>query len=135
MTDKDYFELRNKLKESAESLSRAKGKEYANEYAEEFDRLHNFKAIGNLIGVTPETTALVYLAKPILSLASTVKRIEAGERLTDIDGDLTESVKSRIEDIDNYNSLLWALLMERKNTELKNSSHKSLEIKGGTEDD
>jgi len=113
MTDKEYWKLVDELQNSAKELSLAKGKEYANAYSKDFDRLFNFKAIANLLGIAPETTALVYILKPLLSLSSTVKRLEAGEEITEIDGDLTESIKSRIQDVSNYNNLLWALFNER----------------------
>jgi len=60
------------------------------------------------------------MLKAMLSLASTVKRIENGAKLSELGGSLTESVKSRIQDVDNYNTLLWALFNDRLKQEKNN---------------
>jgi len=121
VTDKEYFELRKELQDSASNLSKAKGAEYTNQHtSKDFDRLFNFKIVAKFLGVSPETTALVYMLKAMLSLASTVKRIEKGAKLSELGGRLTESVKSRIQDVDNYNTLLWALFNDRLKQEKNN---------------
>ena len=113
MEFKDYDRLREQFKQETDELAQAKGREYT----DGADRLFNFKIIAEFLRIPPEMVCLVYMVKALLSLTSTTKRLAKGEKIADIGGDLTESVKSRCQDIDNYNMFYWALINERMEEE------------------
>ncbi len=102
MKDKDFKALRDECCSERYELADAKSKEYA----DDFDRLSNFKRLGSMSGATPEQTLLIYMVKHIDSISTFIKKgcVDEG----------TESIIGRIYDSQNYLDLLIGLLKEEK---------------------
>ena len=85
-------------------MSQKKGDEYANDD----DRLMNFKRNAASLGVLPELILMVYAEKHFGSIQHYVKKGCLFE-----DPEMTEPIVGRIYDLQNYMDLLLALLEER----------------------
>ena len=80
------------------------------EYSRDKDKLHNFKAAGQMLGCTPETALIGMKVKHDVSVIDIILDINAG-KLPD-EALLSEKITDSI----NYLVLLEALITERRQT-------------------
>lgn len=111
MTNDDFDRLVEQATKARLEMARKKGREYANENE---CRTFNFEIIAELLGIKPETVAMVYKLKHILSLCTYIKDLEH-----DTLRDLTEPLEGRIDDDQNYSDLLRSIIHDRRNREQK----------------
>jgi len=105
MTNKQFDSMVRETTLVRLKMAEAKGREYANEQE---DRNYNFRIIGSLLGIKPETVAMVYKLKHILSLCTYFKELEH-----DAPRALTEPIEGRIDDDQNYSDLLRGIIRSR----------------------
>lgn len=84
----------------------------ADDYARDYDRLNNFKAVSQQTGVMPEHVLLVWQSKHANAVKDFIEDIKSKEKKR-----TREEWKEKIGDIINYNILLLALLEDEKNIE------------------
>ena len=96
----------NKIIKSRQEKTRATLIKKADEYARG-DRLSNFKQIAHLLGVTPEKALIGLVSKHIVALVDFVNDIDKGIVQP------YDRWDEKIGDINNYNILLEALILER----------------------
>ena len=100
MTHLEFELLVSAARKRQDAILKAKG----NDYAPGEDRLSNFKAISELLGVTPSAVCAIYMFKHILAI---MKLVESGQPGS-------EPATSRFVDAVNYLYLLEATLRERE---------------------
>ena len=100
--------LARRLVQTGKTLE-GKGTEYGSFY----DRLHNFKAAGRILGTSPEKALEGMLAKHLVSVQVIVARAEIGDCAPS-----QAVVDEKIGDCINYFILLEALLTERRESEI-----------------
>jgi len=83
------------------------------EYGSDSDRLHNFKAAGRMLNITPEKALEGMLAKHLVSVQDIVARVENGGNMPS-----QAVIDAKIGDCINYFILLEALLTERRDSEI-----------------
>jgi len=105
MTTEVLIKIIEDLQRGAEEILDDK----AREYTDGKDRLHNFKTIGNMLGIDPAMVAMVYAYKHFSSITSYLRRRETA---TEEPLPLTEPLKGRFQDLLNYTKLLWAIIEE-----------------------
>ena len=103
MTSDAFTALLNRRIESMETTLLKKAGEYANRY----DRLHNFKRAAGILGTTPEEALVGMMVKHLTSIFDIVDRIPDGCLPT------RAMLDEKIGDTINYAVLLEALITER----------------------
>lgn len=104
MTNEVYVNLVEHHTSQRREMSQVKGDEYANDN----DRLMNFKRNAKALGVTPEMILMVYAEKHFSAIQNYVKR-----GCPYNDPKTSEPILGRIYDLQNYMDLLIALLVEK----------------------
>lgn len=103
MTQEEFNLITNKLFGDCNNVLTQGSKEYAGDE----DKLANFKDCAELIGISPEKVAFVYLYKHIAGVAKYVRNQEPQR----------DSIEGRVTDAINYLALLNAILLERPSIE------------------
>jgi hypothetical protein len=104
MTYEDFDKLMGKMVGEELEVGKTKGMEYT-----QGDRLDNFKRIAKETGVSPKLILWVYLKKHLDSIASFIKKENAGQEMK-----LAEPIEGRIMDARVYLALLRGLIGEDK---------------------
>ncbi len=102
----------NVVSQTAELLIK-KGNEYANDY----DRLINFKRNADRLGASPLQVWAIYAFKHIDSIESYIKRLERARSMAQLDTQLSEPIEGRFLDSINYLILGIALIKELRDAE------------------
>ena len=111
MTEKDFGEVFNLfVKLQKEILTRKSG-----EYSRNNDKLHNFKYAGQCLNCTPEKALSGMAVKHNISILDIIDDVEEG-KIPDI-----TFIEEKLVDYGNYIILLYALLVERIQDDIKNS--------------
>lgn len=105
MKYEEFEKVREQLHQERIAVQRAKNKDYSTEE----DCLSNFKEMAKRMGATPEQILAVYLDKHYTAL---LKYIRGGCK-----DDGSEPIVGRIHDAMNYLDMLYALQVERQQTE------------------
>lgn len=109
MTDAEFREQRELDTEARFDHADRK----AQEYARDGNRLANFHAAAEEVGIPPEVDLLTHARKHWRAICTVGRRLNAGESLEEIRADSTEPLESRIHDLQNYLDLLLQMLRER----------------------
>lgn len=102
MTNDEFIDYRNKLDDYCIALLQRKKDEYTGDE----DRLSNFTKAGQLLGLTPISSLIGFMAKQEVSLHDMCIDIEDGKTFPLIQW------REKIGDIRNYLDLLWAMVCE-----------------------
>lgn len=100
MTTERLMELREKLDKICGEILEAKG----NAYICNSDRLSNFKAVSNMLGICPLAVWEVYFLKHLFAVNNYIRDGKEGP----------EGIESNIADLRNYIDLLYAIVNERE---------------------
>ena len=109
MNNTDFSALVEQTQQETIDLLVSKGAEYANN----IDRLANFKRGAALTGITALQVAFVYASKHYDALATFVRKDSAGAAQT-----LSEPIEGRLNDLINYCILMKALIVENAHDDL-----------------
>ena len=120
MTNDAFHQMVEEATKARLDMAMQKGREYANEQE---DRNFNFKIIATLLGIEPETVAMVYKLKHILSMCTYIKDLEQGKPR-----ELVEPIEGRIDDDQNYSDLLRGIIRDRDTGKLRIAALASCEI-------
>lgn len=114
MKTTEFEQLMNQTFEQLKKISASKGVEYARGG----DQLANFKRGSDMVGVEPESVAIVFSAKHWDSILTFVKTLQTnGGKLNIAEKSLSESIDGRILDMIHYLLLLQGLIKERRQME------------------
>lgn len=96
MTAETFNQLVEEIREASIDTLKAKNAKYAPDN----DRLHNFRAGGDILGGTPAQACWGYLTKHLVALRDMVER----NYFLDLD-----DLKEKCQDIINYTVFLWCI--------------------------
>lgn len=101
MDNNDFVHLVKYARERQDKILDVKGNEIA-DYADNNDRLSNFKQVAALLGVDQTTVAGVYLLKHVIAVCHAIRYRELSSK----------PLEGRLDDLINYALLLTACLQE-----------------------
>lgn len=107
MTEKQFQEIRQDFYEERTKILNLKGLEYADDR----DRLGNFRRGFERAGVLPETVCFIYMQKHFDAIATYVRSWQAGH-LSGHRPKMQESIRGRLMDLANYVEFLDALIKD-----------------------
>lgn len=102
MTNKDFYDLMNKIFEEAKVIAKAKGADYTKGSS---DALANFKEGGKALNIAPEKVAWIFMNKHYQAITNYIRTEGQSE---------SEPISERIKDMINYLVLLQGLIVEKK---------------------
>jgi hypothetical protein len=105
MKEERFYELAGKMWVECMEIMRSKGQAYSGKE----DKLGNFKRVAKKLGLSPKQVWYVYFAKHLDALSSYLK----GEYVD------SEPIKGRLQDLINYVLLLWGLIYEEAEIDLR----------------
>ena len=108
MKDKDFDKVLKRRIGLITSVLSVKAKEYVRND----DRLHNFNRGSSMLGVTPESVCIGFMAKHLISILDLVRDVEEGKSVS------MSTWDEKLGDAINYLILLEAIVNERENPEL-----------------
>jgi hypothetical protein len=102
MTNKEFYELLEKMNVEEKETMVGKGKEYT---MSSDDKLRNFKEVGKMLGISPIKVAAIYWLKHIFSIINYLKTGTVSS---------TEPIEGRIMDARNYLALIRGIIEEER---------------------
>jgi len=118
MTNEDFAKETQALFKSNLKLLCKKGAEYQNSPGED-NVFSNFIRSAEDIGVSPVATLKLFMNKHLDSISTFTRRIIAGEKIADIEAELSEPIEGRISDLINYAVLLNSMINKIREKENK----------------
>jgi len=110
MTNADFTKETQALFKSNLKILLEKGKEYQSNKNGEDNVFANFERSAGDLGISPVATLKLFANKHWDSISTFTRRIISGEKLADIEADLSEPIEGRISDLINYAVLLNSMI-------------------------